>query len=456
LRARITLAFVLLIALAVAGAGGGASILVRHSQGVAAQRNIARAAQILVNAVKAKEGGDIAKPDVFAVIKQIASLDSETVVTVNEHGGLVSAPPPGIPAAEIERQGKVLAAFNRISGTYAGIAYAAVPLFVDSTGKGHSSTIALVFEASENFSSVAYFLYAGLIALVAVALLAALISRQISTRVVRVARASEQIANGDFEVRLTGSRRDYPEIAQLDRAINSMAADLSRAQQQEREFLLSISHDLRTPLTSIRGYSEAIADGAVPDPARAAKIVNSEAARLERLIGDLLDLARLRSHQFTFDPAVVDLFEVVSGSAEALRVAFASVGVALSVHRPSEPVHAMADPHRVAQIVADLLENALKYAATVVEITISGSGSEASIAVTDDGPGIDPDDLAHVLERLYTSDRHPARASGTGLGLAIVAELTTAMGGAVGVDSPIHDGTGTRVTVGLPLVGGAE
>jgi two-component system sensor histidine kinase BaeS len=446
-RARITLAFVTLIALAILLAGGGALLLVRHSQSTNAQRNIARAAAIYVNAVRAKQGGDFVKPDVAAVIKQIAGLNGETVITVDHAGVITSPPPPGIPKSAIDTA--ALVHDGKISGSFHHIAYAAATLFSAGTGRS-VVTIALVFEATENFSSDYYFLVAGLVALIGAAILASLISRRISTRVVRVARTAERIADGDFDVRLGIGRRDYPEIAQLDRAIDRMAENLARAQQQEREFLLSISHDLRTPLTSIRGYGEAITDGAVDDPRRAAAIVVAEATRLERLIGDLLDLARLRAQQFTLDVGVVDLVTLVAAASDAFRVAFDGVGIALDLSDSDGEIPVRADPHRTSQIVANLLENALKYARSVVTVGVRTSGDDATITIADDGPGIDPDDLPHVLERLYTSNRHPARTTGTGLGLAIVAELASAMGGEVAITSPLGPSGGTEIAVTLP------
>ncbi|HWD25135.1 MAG TPA: HAMP domain-containing sensor histidine kinase, partial [Acidimicrobiales bacterium] len=450
MRTRITLAFITVIALAVLLAGGGALLLVRHTQTAAAQTYVRRATIILVNAFKGKSGNDFAKQDVQDLIKQIALLNNETVITVDRSGNLVGDPPPGIPAPVFNRLGKSLVSGSVIQGTHNGIAFAAAPLLTTSTGAKNSETLALAFEARADFSSVYDFLLAGLAALVGAALLAALISRRIATRVVRVAGAAARIAGGDFDVRLSSRQRDYPEIAQLDRSINSMAEDLARSRLQEREFLLSISHDLRTPLTSIRGYSEAIADGAAEEPQHAASVVVSEAARLERLIGDLLDLARLRSRQFLLEPTTVDIATAASEAAEALQVAFDAVGVGLSIIEPLPHVYAVADPHRLSQIVANLLENALKYASTTVTLLVGSDEERVTLDVEDDGPGIDAHDLPHVLERLFTSDRHPARSAGTGLGLAIVSELASAMGGSIAVRSPTLDGRGTRITVTLP------
>jgi signal transduction histidine kinase len=146
----------------------------------------------------------------------------------------------------------------------------------------------------------------------------------------------------------------------------------------------------------------------------------------------------------------VDLADAVAGAAEALQVAYDGVDVVLDVAPTDRPIYVNADPHRIAQIISNLLENALKYAAHGVIVAVTTDARGARITVEDDGPGIDPEDLPHVLERLFTSDRHPARASGTGLGLAIVSELVSAMGGTIGVTSPTRDGGGTRITVDFP------
>jgi two-component system sensor histidine kinase BaeS len=205
---------------------------------------------------------------------------------------------------------------------------------------------------------------------------------------------------------------------------------------------MSVSHDLRTPLTSIRGYAEAVAEGAADDDEsrrRAATIIGSEARRLERLVADLLDLARLDAREFSLHPRPVDAAQVVAGAVEALQPAAAEAGLRLAA-MAAPPLSATLDPERLAQMVANLVENALKYAATTVEVGVEPRPESLEISVTDDGPGVDPADLPHVFERLYTSRRQnvggtpnpgPGRKVGTGLGLAIVAQLAEAMGGTV-------------------------
>src|SRR5207248_5606518 len=134
------------------------------------------------------------------------------------------------------------------------------------------------------------------------------------------------------------------ELASLARSINTMAATLARSRGLERQFLMSVSHDLRTPLTSIRGFAEAIADGAATDDRRAAEVITAESRRLERLVGDLLDLAKLDAKRFSLDLRPVDLADVVAATADGFRPAADGYGLALEVDTAAATVRA--DPDR--------------------------------------------------------------------------------------------------------------
>jgi two-component system sensor histidine kinase BaeS len=291
--------------------------------------------------------------------------------------------------------------------------------------------------------------------------IAALVATYLARRMTRPLAAMEttarSIAGGDLTARVdTTSVRD-DELASLANAINAMASDLDVARGHERAFLLSVSHDLRTPLTSIRGYAEAIADGTVEGKdarIRAADVISSESRRLERLVADLLDLARLDAHQFSLHPTPVDVRAVVHDAVEAFGPAASDIGVQLDVDS-GDPVPATVDAQRLAQIVANLVENALKFATTRVAVGVQTVGVQTvaervEVHVDDDGPGIAPADLPRVFERLYTSRTVPGRTLGTGIGLAIVHELALAMGGDARVE-PI-DSVGTRFVVTFPTV----
>ena len=268
-------------------------------------------------------------------------------------------------------------------------------------------------------------------------------------------QTARRIAAGDLSARADlGSQRN-DEMTDLGRALNAMAAQLEHARGLERDFILSVSHDLRTPLTSIRGYAEALADGTLDDVdgrKKAAEIIGAESRRLERLVADLLDLARLDAHEFSLTPRPVDAGEVVHAAALAFGPAADELGVAMHVDAP-EPVPADADPERLGQIVANLVENALKYATSRIDVTAAPDG-QVVVRVQDDGPGVSALDLPHVFDRLYASRTVPGRKVGTGLGLAIVRELSVAMGGTVWAEPGDQ---GTRFLVRLPLdVGGAR
>lgn len=262
--------------------------------------------------------------------------------------------------------------------------------------------------------------------------------------------AAERIAAGDLSVRLeTPAPGDRSEPAVLARSVNAMAAALERSRGLEQQFLLSISHDLRTPLTNVRGYAEAIADGAAEDPRAAAEVILTEAGRLDRLVRDLLDLGRLEARQFALHPRAADLAAEVAAAAEAFRAELHTAGITLDVHSAGA-AEGVADVDRLAQVVANLVSNARRYARSVVRVRIDSEQGCLRFTVSDDGPGIAAEDLPHVFERLYQAREQPTRTeSGGGLGLAIVSELVSAMGGEVAVSSSA--GEGTTFSVRLPL-----
>jgi two-component system sensor histidine kinase BaeS len=277
------------------------------------------------------------------------------------------------------------------------------------------------------------------LAAVAAFLLAGAVARPIR----RVARASRQLAAGERPGPLPVSGSD--EVAALATAFNQMTDELDLAKDAERSFLLSVSHELKTPLSTIRGHGEALLDGVI-DPPRVGSVVVAEAKRLERLVRDLLDLARLNQRSFTVKPQAVDLASLAGEAVDRHESEATRVGVALTAEtNGSAP--ATADPDRVLQVLANLIENAVRSTPAGGSVTVVAAPGELRVA--DTGPGIDPDDLPHAFDRFYLHSRYAEhRAVGTGLGLAIVKELTEAMGGSVTARS--RPGSGTTFTVRLP------
>jgi signal transduction histidine kinase len=333
-----------------------------------------------------------------------------------------------------------------------GIVFIARPLTPTRNG---TPVLLLTQTIEEDPTSQArgFFLLAALVAVGLAIVVAVFLARRLTRPLAAMGDTARSIAAGDLTARVDLSGLPDDELGDLARTLNGMAEQLEHARGLERAFVLSVSHDLRTPLTSIRGYAEAMTDGALgsdADQARAAHVIQSEARRLERLVADLLDLARLDARQFSLSPRPIDAADTVRTAVDAFQPAAGDVGVALRVTGP-DALRADADPDRLAQIVANLLENALKYAAStiVVELRPYGTG-DLDIRVVDDGSGIAPDDLPHVFERLYVSRTSPGRSVGTGIGLAVVRELAGAMGGQAWVEPT--DGTGATFVVRLPIL----
>ncbi len=276
------------------------------------------------------------------------------------------------------------------------------------------------------------------------------LARRMSEPIRSIEEATTAIAAGDLSTRVHVSGRD--EIAQLADSVNAMAADLDRSRALEQQFLLSVSHDLRTPLTAIGGYAEALIDGAVTDAPATGSIIASHADRLNRLVTDLLQLARLDANSFSIDTSTFDIVRAAEETVDGLAPSAERAGVSLEVQSPPGSIEVIADRQRTAQIMANLIENALKFAESAIVVTVGRSGERVTIAVIDDGPGIDDADLPHVFERLYVAKLQPKRAeTSSGLGLAIVRELARAMNGSVTAG---HNPSGGAImTVELPAVG---
>jgi signal transduction histidine kinase len=450
-----TLAIVGLVALALAGSGVGSLVVTRDSARTQAVRQLSAEAQSL--AERARQGVSVARLSEARLLLRLADV---YLLSLHPGGELSGGPlPPGLGAADLRPQ--ALLAGQSVSGIKGPLAFAAVPTVLLQhrpavvAGRVVQQTVPklvalLVARRLGSLGpSLSYFLLVFGLALAVAALVADRISRRVSRPLVAAVRATERIAAGDLGAQVETEAEDYPELASLAESINSMAASLQRSRGLERQFLLSVSHDLRTPLTSIRGYAEAISEGAA-DPRGAAGVILSESRRLERLVQDLLELAKLESSSFSLKMRATDGAEVVADTVEGFRPMVESAGLRLDVAVP-EPgrLWVRADPDRLAQVLANLVENAFNFARSRIKVSAGSCDGTVTIAVEDDGPGIPAEDAPHVFERLYQSSRAPARQAGSGLGLAIVAELAAAMGAQVSARSPLGPSGGTRMVLDL-------
>jgi signal transduction histidine kinase len=224
-----------------------------------------------------------------------------------------------------------------------------------------------------------------------------------------------------------------------------MSVELGRSRAAQRRFLESVSHELRTPLTSIRGYAEALQEGAV-DAQTGSGVISAEAQRLERLVADLLELARLGREDFPVACRELDLAALAAQAVKRHRPQAHRLGVALELV-DGGPAPALGDEHRLLQVASNLIENALRL--TPREGRVEVRSAPGALTVRDSGPGLAPEDLPRAFERFYLHSRYRSdRPVGSGLGLAIVQELTRAMGGEVSAGRP-PDG-GAEFVVHLP------
>jgi signal transduction histidine kinase len=383
------------------------------------------------------------------VITETGAFDSINLIALHADGSITGpALPSGITAAQLDVPG--LQNDRQTTGhTSSLLAYSAVPTPITGV-TAYLPVVVVTRQIHDPANGLRYFLLVGAIGLALAAVVAVTLARRFTRPLVDAVTATRRIASGDLDATVPQTRHEVPEFAQLADSINAMGANLVRARDQERQFLLSVSHELRTPLTSIRGYADAVVDGATDDPAAAAVVISAEARRLERLVQDLLDLARLDADRFSLDLQPLDCGEVVRQVAEGFRPRAVELGLELLTTVGSgAPLWVTADADRLGQVVANLVENASSYAAHRVAVGAGSVGGKPAAWVVDDGPGIAPDQLSKVFERHFISDRLRGRRKGSGLGLAIVSELAAAMGATVQADSPVDAGHGTRMVVWL-------
>jgi two-component system sensor histidine kinase BaeS len=295
-----------------------------------------------------------------------------------------------------------------------------------------------------------------LIGLAVAALAGVLLARLLARPLRQAATTAHLLAAGARDVRVPPE--GPAEVAEVADALNSLSAALATSEGRQREFLLSVSHELRTPLTAITGFAESLADGVTtgPEVQPVARTVLGEAHRLERLVSDLLDLARLGAQDFRIDLRRVDLTALMETAGEVWRARCEAVGVVGRTDLPHHPLLCVTDPTRVRQIVDGLAENALRVTPAGRPVVLGlyqtqGSApGTAVIQVRDGGPGLSPEDLPIAFERSVLYERYRGvRQVGTGVGLALVHGLTTRLGGSA--DAGRAPEGGACFTVRLPL-----
>ena len=280
-------------------------------------------------------------------------------------------------------------------------------------------------------------------------LLGLYLSRRITEPLLALSAAAGEVAAGNYDVEVP-EPRGGDEISHLSARFRDMAAKLAESEQLSRNFLMSVSHELRTPLTAIRGHVAALREGVIDDASMQQAsfgVIGEEAMRLERLVGDVLDLAKLDAHRFTVLQEEVDMKRLC----ERAFAAFGEVARRRAIdYRADVTAHPVivTDGDRVLQIISNLLSNALRWTPEGgrVELALSAKNGSVSVTVSDTGPGITDEEIVRIFRPFWSRD-----GGGTGLGLAIARELAVALGGRIEVRSQL--GVGSRFELVLPAEG---
>jgi signal transduction histidine kinase len=277
------------------------------------------------------------------------------------------------------------------------------------------------------------------------------LSRRITAPLREMNRVALHIARGEFDQRVKIKTRD--EVGALGETFNYMAAELAGLDQMRKDFVANVSHDLRSPLTSIHGFVRAFLDEAIPNEHKRhyLTIMEEQTERMIKLVNDLLDMARIEAGQMEIRPVAFNLSELVRQVVARMEPEWVKKQVTVEVlSEEAQDIHVCADPDRIDQVLVNLVQNAVQFSSpkSVVEVMVKKE-AQAVVSVRDDGPGIRQEDIESIWERFYKADRARTKQAGTGLGLSIVKHILDLHQSPIYVKSEV--GNGSTFTFTLPL-----
>ena len=383
-------------------------------------------------------------------VTEILEGQGVSVVRTGQNGGLLGADQQAVRAAR--RAG--LADVTADRPLHGSAVVGGGTLLVEGRVVAGRGTVALVRQTETAKGTGRRLLTNVLLALAAGMLVAAvaglLLARLLARPLRRTAEVAVSMSHGRRDLRVP--REGPRELVEVGQSINALADALQHSESRQREFLLSVSHELRTPLTAVRGFAESLADGVVTgdEVPSVGRTIEHEAGRLDRLVSDLLDLARLGADDFRLDVTEVDLTVLVAESARVWHSRCAAAGVEFRLDAVPSPVVVHTDPRRLRQVVDGLAENALRAtpAGAPVVLALRTTADAAVLEVRDGGPGLSEEDYRLAFQRGVLHSRYQGvRPVGTGIGLALVHGLVTRLGGAIDA-GPAPEG-GARFSVTL-------
>jgi two-component system OmpR family sensor kinase len=464
LRMRLILSFTLVVIICLSIAAVAVTVVLQSSRDRLSTARLSDVARPIYVQIAAAARGQESWRDVLATLEEQAQNNNVYIFLAGREGKIVNQIPhkegsaqqlEELPTEKLPRSTAKPAqgTFETSDGkVFLYAAYYIGRIFDYQTPSRSVETFILAVPRSGTIAILAGlfgpFFRAGLVALFISVVIAFFLARSAYRPVGKVTEAVDKIAQGEYnqEIPVTGPK----EIRSLATHFNEMARKVKQSQQQLRHFVADVSHQLRTPLTSIQGFAQAILDGTADDTdtrLKAAQVIDDESKRMIRQVEELLELSRMQSGQLQMAQEPVDIKELFMHCQEvfSMRAEEKSVLIRTEIE-PLMPV--MGDVDRLEQVFSNLLDNALKNTPTRGEVSITGRNNATGfveITLSDNGPGIPPEQLPYVFERFYQAS---GLRTGFGLGLAIAKEIVTAHSGKIEVSS--DPGEGTKFTVMLP------
>ena len=410
------------------------------------ERNASYVAAFTSSYLSSAGGAGIQEPAYQLYISSLANISGSTVILAENDGeivyassgrshgpnSLLSGTVPGEVMDLISQDGK-FAGLSSLGGLLSDKCYvSAVPILQSSYITGLTYRRGVVLVASDTTVlagmwqdlAIIFLLSAAVVLLLAAA--ASSVTSLWQTKPLKdMADTVRRFGRGELEARVEGYEERKDEVGELAGAFNTMADSLAKSEAQRTEFIANVSHELKTPMTTIAGFADGILDGTIPKEKapEALATISSETRRLSRLVRRMLDLSRLQSSENVLAQERFDISEVLLRVLVSLEGKITSRGLDVETHLPDGPVMVWGNPDAITQVCYNLLDNAIKFAAadSVLSLTIQIKGEKVHVSIANLGETIPPEELGQIFDRFHKTDRsHSVDREGVGLGLYIV------------------------------------